>query len=146
MPRFLCDTTCMIAAASSWQPRHRSVLGEIGRTLDAGKDLMLAGPSLVEAYSVLTRHPVPNLLTSDHCLAVLDANFVSRATETIGLPGHEYVRLVTDVSRRGVVGGATYDAVIVACAVAGGVDVLLTLNERHFRPLAPAGLEIVAPL
>lgn len=38
-----------------------------------------------------------------------------------------------------------YDAAIVACAKAAGVDQIVTFNEVHFRPLAGAELTVLVP-
>lgn len=56
-----------------------------------------------------------------------------------------YLRLLQSAPDRNILGGRIYDALIVACAVEAGADVLLTFNERHFIDLAPPSLQIVVP-
>lgn len=38
-----------------------------------------------------------------------------------------------------------YDAVILACALAASVDVLLTFNQRQFERIAAGEIDIVVP-
>lgn len=56
-----------------------------------------------------------------------------------------YADLLRRAQSNGILGGAIYDAVIAACALAGRVDTILTFNERQFRHFAAWGLQIVVP-
>jgi len=67
------------------------------------------------------------------------------AVEVTALGTDEYDRLLRDAPQRGIAGSATYDAVIVACALAAGVDVLLTFNQRQFERIAAGKIDIVVP-
>jgi predicted nucleic acid-binding protein len=90
--------------------------------------------------------PPPLRLAPLAALAVLDANFSAGDREIISLAAADYRRLLDAASERGIAGGQIYDAVIVACAVEGRVDVILTFNARHFAPLRVSGIEIVVPV
>lgn len=65
--------------------------------------------------------------------------------ELIALDAGSYRRLLQSAPSQQVAGGRTYDAVIVACALAGGADTLLTFNEAHFRSLAGGTIHIAVP-
>ena len=56
-----------------------------------------------------------------------------------------YLSVLSSAPNTGTVGGRTYDAVIMACAVDAGVDALLTFNDRDFLPLVRDDVEIVVP-
>jgi predicted nucleic acid-binding protein len=145
MPRFLPDTSCIVAALCTWHEYHGRAVAEIERRLENSEALVVAAPALVETYAVLTRLPAPYRLSPTDSIALLEANYLSSDVETIGLEPDGYYRLLRSAPEQRVAGGQVYDAVIVACALVGNVDVLLTFNERQFRPLAAQGIEIVVP-
>jgi predicted nucleic acid-binding protein len=50
----------MIAAITSWHDRHERARQEIENRLNRKQRMIVSGPALIEAYSVLTRLPAPN--------------------------------------------------------------------------------------
>lgn len=104
----------------------------------------MAGHSLVEAYSVMTRVPQPNRIPASAALNMIATSFVD-GVRVISLDALAYVALLEDLAAQGIAGGAVYDAVIAACARLGGADTILTFNDRHFARFAGAGLEVVVP-
>jgi predicted nucleic acid-binding protein len=145
MTRFLPDTSCLVAALCSWHEHHERSARELERRLEAGEVLVVSAPALVETYAVLTRLPSPHRLSPTDSFALLEANFLGDTVETVALEVDEYVRLLRSAPERSIAGGRTYDAVIVACAVAARVDVILTFNERQFSQLADQSLQVVIP-
>lgn len=135
----------MIAALLSWHEHNAPAASEVTRRLERGDDLILAAPTLVETYSVLTRLPPGLRLSPVHAHMLLDRTFVTKAVEIVALDAATYLRLVSDAPRQGTAGGRIYDAVIVACALAAQVDTILTFNDRQFVPLAAGAVEIVVP-
>ncbi|MBI2912018.1 MAG: PIN domain-containing protein [Chloroflexi bacterium] len=134
----------MVAALSEWHEHYPLAIREIRGRLDRGDEMVVAAHSLAEAYAVLTRLPPPYRLSPAQAFALLEADFVS-GREIIGLGGKQYTDLLRDAAASGIRGGATYDAVVAACALAARADALLTFNERHFLPFAGQGMEIVVP-
>ena len=106
--------------------------------------MVVAAPTLVEAYSVLTRLPAPNRLAPDVALHLVDANFVRGATG-VALSVAEYWTLLRAAPGDGVSGGRMYDAVIAQCARRARVRALLTFNPSHFASFAGPDLAIVVP-
>ncbi|MBI3973730.1 MAG: PIN domain-containing protein [Chloroflexi bacterium] len=144
MPAFIPDTTCIVAAVCTWHASHEACAREVIDRPERGEMMVLAAHSLVEAYSVLTRLPPGRRLSPVDAERVLDVSFVRRA-EIVSLEGDEYIELVRRAPERGIVGGQVYDALIIACAAKAQVDVLLTLNARHFLPLTQTSLRVVVP-
>jgi predicted nucleic acid-binding protein len=134
----------MVPAVSAWHEHHERAANEIERRLSRGEAMVLAAPALVESYSVLSRLPSPYRLPAADALTILDATFMS-AAEIVAIDGAAYRALLRRAPSDGVVGGRIYDSIIVACARAANVATLLTFNERHFRPFAGNGLDIVVP-
>ena len=77
-------------------------------------------------------------------MALLRANLTG--LRTVAVDGKGTWALVDDLAARGVAGGRSYDALVVACAVRAGVARLLTLDRKHFDTLVPDGMEIDSPL
>ena len=144
MGSFLPDTSCMVAAVSSWHDHHERARREIENRLQRKERMIVAGPALIEAYSVLTRLPSPHRISPTDAWSLLDGNFV-RGAKIATLGPSNYKTLLRGVPAAGISGGRIYDAVIAACARKANVAALLTFNETHFASLVGAGLEIVVP-
>jgi predicted nucleic acid-binding protein len=134
----------MVALVCGWHPDHSRSSAEFGRRLSRGEELVVAAPALVEAYSVLTRIPPPYRITPTNALLLLESNFIGER-RLVSLLDNAYKSLLREWAGLGIAGGKVYDAVIVECAVQAGVDILLTLNERHFQDLARDRLRLVVP-
>jgi len=134
----------MVALVCGWHPDHSRLSAEFGRRLSRGEELVVAAPALVEAYSVLTRIPPPYRITPTNALFLLESNFIGER-RLVSLLDNAYKSLLRELAGIGIGGGKVYDAVVVECAVQAGVDVLLTMNERHFPELARERLELVVP-
>lgn len=135
----------MVAALCAWHEHHVRAARAIERRLNSGETLIAAAPALFETYAVLTRLPAPHRLSPQDSRALLEANFPVDTVETVALTPAAYRRLLREAPDRGIVGGGSYDAVILACAEEGVVDAILTFNERHFRAIAGQGVSIVVP-
>lgn len=144
MSGFLPETSCLVAALSAWHEHHERAASEIEQRRSHGEPMLLAAPSLIETYAVLTRLPRGQRLPPRVVIALLDDQFIAQA-RVIALDSEAYLALLRRASRDGVAGGPVYDAVIAACARAANVSTLLTFNERHFARFAGDGLAIVVP-
>lgn len=133
----------MVAAVCAWHEHHDQAAREIEGRLRRGEKMLIAGPTLIESYSVLTRLPPPHRLSPVDALALLDANFMR--AKIIALDGRSYVTLLRRAADDGIAGGQTYDAVIAACVLKGKAHALLTFNADHFRSPAERGMNIVVP-
>jgi predicted nucleic acid-binding protein len=144
MTSFLPDSSCIVAAVSQWHEHHTPAAREVNARLARGEAMLLAAPALVESYSVLTRLPAGRRLSPVDALAVLAGSFVEQG-RTIALDAGDYVRLLHTAVEQGTAGGGVYDAVIAACARAGGASTLLTFNARQFLPFQDDELAVVVP-
>lgn len=140
---FAADTSVLVASLLTWHEHHEVALLALEEA-SAGHPMFLPIPVLVESYAVMTRLPAPYRISPSDAHALLRDNF--KAARIAGLSGAGCWKLLSDLSERGVAGGRTYDAQIVAAAVQGSAELLLTLNLAHFASLAPAGLEVRSPL
>lgn len=113
------DSSVLVAGFASWHEQH----DEARRALVGAR---VVGHALVEAYSVLTRLPSPHRAPADVAAAFLErvsagAPLVLAADAWRALPGR--------LSALGISGGASYDALIAATALACDAE-LLSLDGR----------------
>ena len=130
MSRYLCDTSCLVAAVCTWHEHHERTHREIERRVGADEELVLAAHSLIETYAVLTRLPAPHRLRAEDAISLIESNW--KRTPTVHLTGDETWRALLGVGRLEVTGGQTYDALIASIALKAGAATLLTWNVRHF--------------
>ena len=114
MVTFLPDTSCMVAAVCSWHEHHEQTVREIERRFNNGEGMVVAAPTLIEAYSVLTRLPPPHRISPAEAFILLEANFFEAKTAT--LDANAYHNVLRGSPEAGISGGHVYDAVIATCA------------------------------
>lgn len=143
LSKYLLDTSVIVPAVSEWHDHHEAVLTEIVRRQARGQVMILAGHSLAESYSILTRLPRGRRMSPTVALMTL-RRFAAQAWLVAALTADDYLALIERCAERGIAGGRIYDAIIATTAIGAGASVLLTFNERDFTGLVP-GLEVVVP-
>ncbi len=138
------DTSVLVAGLLSWHKYHEAAAAALSDLLESQAAVVLPVHSLVEAYAVMTRLPPPNRLSAKEAFEILEGSLRSRFT-LVGLEGDEAWGLIGDLSRRPIVGGTTYDALILACAQKGGAHRILTFNREHFERIVTDDFEVVVP-
>ena len=138
------DTSCMIAAVCAWHERHGAAADEIARRFRSAEAMLIAAPTLIESYAVLTRLPPPHRMAPEIALQIIEESFVDHG-RLIALDGRSYRTLVHRLAGTQITGGRAYDAVIAECALRERGVTLLTFNERDFTPFTARGLAIVVP-
>jgi predicted nucleic acid-binding protein len=134
----------MIAAVCAWHERHADAADEITRRLRSAEPMLIAAPTLIESYAVLTRLPPPHRMAPEVVLQVIEESFVGHG-RVVALDGRSYRTLVHRLAETQTTGGRAYDAVIAECALRERDVTLLTFNERDFTPFTARGLAIVVP-
>ena len=136
------DTGVIVAALLAWHESHGPALDSL---IDAfGGGLVVPAPALAEAYSIMTRLPAPHRLAPADACELLCGTFEARAT-VVGLTERESWRFLRETASRGVAGGSSYDALILACAHKARAKRVLTLDRRDFERLETCEIEIVVP-
>ena len=105
------DTSVVVAAFATWHALHEVAR----RCLDRGA--RLPAQASLEAYSVLTRIPPPFRALPGDFVEFLDSWF---ERPYLSLDSRRFSTFVHGLPARGIVGGATYDALIAAVAAAHG--------------------------
>jgi len=144
--KVFCDTNVMVAAFLQSHPQHNAARPVVER-VKAGKDLgFVAAHSLAEAYAVLTWLPGGDQVAPTVAWQLISENVVKDFT-VVTLTAKEYTATLEDAAAKGVEGGRTYDALLLAAAAKSGADRIYTLNVRHFQGLAEDNIRsrIVGP-
>lgn len=117
------DTSVVIPALAQWHEAHDQVVAELR------PDDRLPQHVALEAYSVLTRLPVPLRVEPSTAAHVLLARF---PPPRLTLPPAQHDALIERLSRAGIRGGAVYDGLVAATAAAAGC-LLVTRDRRAAR-------------
>src|SRR5205809_762610 len=82
--------------------------------------------SLAEVYATLTRLPGKHRVSGDQALLFLES--IRDRLTIIALDADDYINLLQGSAAAGVVGGATYDAILARCALKADVEMIYTWN------------------
>src|SRR5690606_1894861 len=121
--QWACDTSVAIASLDPSNPAHR-----VCREAVTDKLPVLAGHATFESYSVLTRMPPPFRVHPDDAFKVLAEAFPG----SCWLEPRNASLLWTRLPALGIVGGATYDALVAEAARSNGFR-LMTIDRRAER-------------
>ena len=142
MTRYLCDTSALVAAVSSWHEHHDRTCAEIERRKGSNEELVLAAHSLAETYAVLTRLPAPHRLRADDAIALIERNW--KDTPIAQLTGLEMWNALHEAQRRTLIGGQMYDVLIAQSALKAEASTIITWNVRHYEAFESA-IAVAAP-
>lgn len=144
--RFFLDTSVLVAAVISSHESHARSFSILEQVQDGKDEGFIAGHSLAEMYSVLTKMPFPLRHSPEQAYLSIEENILKHFKLTT-LSGAEYATLARDAALSKIYGGTIYDAVLVRCAIKSAADRIYILNLRHFHSIAPPGMaaKIVSP-
>jgi len=114
------DTSVVVAAFASWHEHHERAR----KAIDSG--LRLIDHCALESYSVLTRLPPPHRCTGAVARDFLRLRFVE---PLLRLDGRAYKEFVLGLPEHVITGGAAYDALVAATALAHSAE-LVTCDRR----------------
>lgn len=139
----LPDTSIFIAAFCAWHEHHEIALKALAAA-DKRESLAIAVPVIIETYAVLTRLPAPHRIDPRSAADLIHNNLQS--SELVALPGRGCWKMLADFAGKGISGGLTYDALIVACAAQVRARAVLTLNRRDFARIVPEEIAVECPI
>jgi predicted nucleic acid-binding protein len=132
---YLLDASAAVPLLMERHDAHAVVASAVG-----DRPLCLAGLSLAETYSVLTRLPGDSRLEIDDAITLIDTRIetVLPLSESVQRTLHRRLRDV------GVSGGAVWDGIIALTAVEHGMT-LLSRDARAWRVYAALGATFASP-
>jgi len=137
MKTFLFDTSTLIAALIKSHPKQSLALPWLQR-VKTGKDKgVISAHSLAELYAILTTFPAKPRRISPQEAQQLIAQNILDVFEVISLSEQDYVSVINHLSESGIMGGVTYDALILEAAIKAKVDQVITLNKKDFQRVYP---------
>ena len=86
--------------------------------------------SLAEVYSTLTRMPGKHRIGAGQAILFIES--IRGRLSIVALNGNEYASSLKASAALGTVGGAIYDALLVACALKVHAEAIYTWNTRHY--------------
>ncbi len=134
--RLLFDTSTLIAALLRPHDVHHLAHPWLDQVLAGADTGVICAHSLAELYSTLTRMPLQPKITATDALDLIRENVLG-SFEIVGLSPADYMAILEDLHQRNLVGGVTYDALIMYAAIKAGVDKVITVNGRDFLRLFP---------
>lgn len=134
--RVLLDTSVLVAAMVEAHPVHENALPWLRGVKDGTHKGFVAAHSIAELYSILTTLPVQPRIPPVAAQRLIHQNVIT-SCEVVSLTDKDYAAVIAHLSELGIVGGATYDALILYAGIKTDVDRVVTLNEKDFRKVYP---------
>ena len=130
--KVLLDTSVLVAAMVEAHPMHELALPWLQRA-KGGSDLgVVAAHSIAELYAILTTLPVHPQISRAIARRLIEQNVLD-SCEIVSLSQEDYIAIIDHLSESGIVGGVTYDALILHAALKVNADRVITLNEKDFQ-------------
>jgi predicted nucleic acid-binding protein len=130
--KVLLDTSVLVAAMVEAHPAHAVALPWLQRAKDGICTGLVAAHSLAELYAILTTLPVRPPIQPTAAQQLIKHNVLD-ILEVVSLSDEDYVAVIDHLAALGIIGGATYDALILYAALKANADQVVTLNDKDFR-------------
>jgi len=142
---YLLDTNILLRLTETSSATHATTLQAVSALLADGAVVFITGQNLIEFWNVATRPLEKNGLGLT--TAEVSAELARHKAAFRLLPDSPAIlaQWETLVVRYDVQGQKVHDARLAAVALSYQVSHLLTFNDRDFKRLAPAGLQIIDP-
>ncbi|MBM3234919.1 type II toxin-antitoxin system VapC family toxin [Candidatus Poribacteria bacterium] len=134
--KMLLDTSVLVAAMVESHPMHERAFPWLQRIKDGTDVGLVAAHSIAELYAILTTLPVQPRISPAISKPLIRHN-VLEICEVVSLSGEDDAAIIEHLSEASIVGGVTYDALILYVALKVDVDYVITLNEKDFRRIYP---------
>jgi predicted nucleic acid-binding protein len=139
--KVLFDTSVLVAALIVSHPKHESCFDRLKAAESGLIQGFISTHSLAELYSVITRLPVQPHVSPEQAQKVITEAL--QYLEMISLLPSDYQTVIAQVANLNLPGGSIFDALIAQAALKAKVDVLMTLNPKHFIRLGTAIANLV---
>ena len=134
--KILLDTSVLVAAMVEAHPAHERALRWLQR-IKAGTDVgVVAAHTIAELYAVLSVLPVQPRISPAIANKLIQQD-VFDICEIVTLSDQDYNSVIKHLSESNIVGGVTYDAVILYTTFKVEIDHIVTLNKRDFVRIYP---------
>jgi len=129
----LFDTSVLVAGILTSHPRHTACFSQLKAAQSQDIQGFISTHTLAETYSVLTRIPVQSRVKPDQAQSLISE--LAQYLTVIPLIDDDYQTTIARMASLNLPGGGIFDALIAQAALKANVDVLFTLNPKHFTRL-----------
>jgi predicted nucleic acid-binding protein len=140
--KILFDTTVLIAALLELHPNHKRAFPWLIDVKKGNHVGFISNHSLAELYAILTSIPIHRKAQTNEIWTLI-SNSILQYFEVVELSKSDYQNVLQFLSKSGMRGGVTYDALIAHAAYKAQVDKVLTFNTKHFKKAYPLIAELV---
>ncbi len=134
--KILVDTSVLVAAMVTGHPAHEWALPWLQRIRDRADIGFVSAHSIAELYSILSTLPVKPRIPPSTVKQMIQSN-VFEICEIIPLSVQDYAMIIRHLAKSNIIGGVTYDAVILYTAFKIDIDRIITLNKKDFCRIYP---------
>jgi predicted nucleic acid-binding protein len=128
--KVLFDTSVLVPAIVTSHPQHNICWRWLEEARTDQFQGVVSTHTMAELYSVLTRLPYRPVISPAIAQRQIRENLQN--FERVGLDPTDYDAAIDRMTALNLPGGGIFDALIAQAAVKAGVDLLLTLNAKHF--------------
>jgi len=136
MKRVQLDSSTVVAAIYVSHPKHSRAFAWLERIKDGEFQGVLSAHSLAEVFSILSGMPVHPPMTPHWVRQTIKTDILP-FFEIVELSAEDYLEVIERNTQFNLRGGIIYDALIVYAGRKANVDLIVTLNLRHFHMVAP---------
>jgi predicted nucleic acid-binding protein len=135
--KVLLDTSVLFPALEPKLPAHQTSRTWLSRIIRQDITGAVSTHTLAEVYCNITRFPQKPSVPPVTAIKLIELNILPYF-EIVDLTKDDYIQVLRDIAKEGILGGTTYDALIVYAGIKAQVDHIITFNEKHFRRVYPA--------
>lgn len=132
----LFDTSVLVAGFIESHPKHKAVMPWFQKVHQGEIALVVSAHSVAECYAVLTKLPISPKILPSVAYHLISEN-ITKLGKIISLTGKDYLSIIFHLSKLGLSGGVTYDAILLKASEKAQAKHLLTFNTRDFVRLCP---------
>jgi predicted nucleic acid-binding protein len=137
------DTSVLIAAFVRAHPKHENSLPWLQKVRKKEIEGVISAHSLLESYSILTTLPLSPKIYPSLAIELIKENVIA-SFKIIKYSSDDYIRLLDELAAGNIIGGASYDGLILYAARQIKIDKILTLNINYFIRIAPKLIRLIS--
>ncbi len=137
------DTSVLVAAFVDAHPKHTNCLPWLQKVKKKEIEGIISVHSLIEIYSILTKLPLSPRINPALALNLIKENILNDF-ELVTYGRKDYINLLNELSLGNIIGGASYDGLILSATKKVTADKILTLNVNDFIRVCPQLVRIIS--
>lgn len=134
--KILLDTSVLVAALVEKHPNHTLAFPWLQKAKAKAFTGFVAAHSVAELYSILTTLPIRPRISPATAAQMIKRDVIDQL-QVVSLSKEDYAAVIEHLATENIVGGSTYDALLLRAAVSANVDQVVTFNADDFRRVYP---------